>query len=90
MPAKTEFGHKIEFQVATPDMSHLAVSSAVHLNAEPAATGANLYEWSAGQFKLINVLPNETPAAGASLGFGKATPTCSATRSPPTARATSS
>ena len=26
---------------------------------------------SAGQFKLINVLPNETPAAGASLGFGE-------------------
>lgn len=68
---------------ATPDLSHLAISSCASLtsNATEAITGPgecdgaeqNLYEWSGAGLTLINLLPGETtgtPGAeiGASLG----------------------
>ncbi|MEA2215680.1 MAG: hypothetical protein QOK19_1241 [Solirubrobacteraceae bacterium] len=68
VPAGTEFGSKVAFVAGTPDMSHLVVSSTVPLTS-PATPGTNLYEWAGGQFKIVNLLPDETPAPAAALGF---------------------
>ena len=49
------------FVTATPDLSHVVLRSRL----EPfiaESTEPGLYEWSAGQLKLISVLPNGTPA----------------------------
>ena len=64
----------IRFITAAPDLRHVLISSEVPLTSEPAATGINLYEWSAGkpateQLQLVNVLPGgTTPAANAGIG----------------------
>ncbi len=63
----------IRFIAATPDLQHVLVSSEVALTTEPAASGVNLYEWSAGkpaaeQLRLVNVLPGGTAAANAGIG----------------------
>lgn len=57
---------------ATPDLSHVVLTSALPLT-ENAKTGEkfywNLYEWSAGQLALVNILPDGTPTEGnAALG----------------------
>lgn len=64
----------IRFIIATPDLQHVLISSEVPLTTEPAASGVNLYEWSAGkpaaeQLQLVNVLPGGTTAA-ANAGIG--------------------
>jgi hypothetical protein len=82
VPAGTVFGGEPEgfcandlcgphFQGASPDMSHIVLSSAVQLTSTPApAGGEGLYEWSEGELQLLDVLPagEEGPAvlAGAS------------------------
>ena len=61
---------------ATPDLSHVVVSSSARLT-ENAVSGeqagsqplANLYEWYAGGLQLVNVLPDETSRPGAVLGY---------------------
>ncbi len=62
----------VEFVNATPDLSHVIVTSIVPLTSEPAnPTGANVYEWKAGQLQLVNVLPaaeGGAPAPGPQLG----------------------
>jgi hypothetical protein len=79
VPAGTKFGGNsnphdglgdIEFVDATPDLSHVVLSSAVALTSPPVEQG--LYEWAGGQLQLINVLPESEggiPASGAELGF---------------------
>jgi hypothetical protein len=48
----------IEFVEATPDLSHVVLSSAtVPLTTETTTSPANVYEWWAGQLHLVNVLP---------------------------------
>jgi WD40-like Beta Propeller Repeat len=61
---------KVEFATATPDLSHVIFASRLVLTSE-AIEGSrespdgtipqqmNLYEWSAGRFQPINVLPGE-------------------------------
>ena len=72
VPSGTEFGSKVKFVAASSDMSHVVVTSTIPLNGEAAATGTNvqnLYVWSGGVFKLINVLPNGEPVGNAALGY---------------------
>jgi len=74
---------EVQLVTATPDLSHLVISSCAALtaNATEVSAGAgacnggeqNLYEWSGGALTLLNLLPGETtgtPGAviGASLG----------------------
>ena len=63
--AKTQFGGELEFVGASPDLSHVLLSSGVGLLAgDP--SGAGLYEWSAGtrSLALVSVLPERTPGEG--------------------------
>jgi hypothetical protein len=65
----------IEFVNATPDLSHVIVTAAAGVLLTPEAasqTTANLYEYSGGQLKLVNLLPEvnnvQKPAPGPELG----------------------
>jgi hypothetical protein len=54
-----------KFQGASPDLSHIVLSSSAQLTATPApAGGEGLYEWSEGRLQLLDVLPagEEGPA----------------------------
>jgi DNA-binding beta-propeller fold protein YncE len=67
--AGAQFGKQVTPIDATPDLSHEVIESEIPLT--PGSTaGHNLYEWSAGALKLINVLPGEPaePAKAAVLG----------------------
>jgi hypothetical protein len=66
-----QFGQALQFVAATPDLSHVVISSQVALTPD-SAPGENLYEWGEGQLRLVNVLPGaeRKPAAGAKLGYG--------------------
>lgn len=67
VPSGTEFGKKIRFLNATPDLSHVLIQSKVALT--PAPSGPGIYEWSNGTLQLVSVLPNLTPATEAELGY---------------------
>jgi hypothetical protein len=68
VPAGTEFGLKLHFLTATPDLSHVVLRSTVALTPPPSGNG--LYEWTAGALQLVSVLPAGTPAPGEpELGF---------------------
>jgi Tol biopolymer transport system component len=74
--AKTAFGLQLKFAGATPDLGHVVVQSKVALTSQNAASGENLYEWTAGkapeeQLQLVSVLPNGQPAKTAALGDSK-------------------
>ncbi len=69
VPAGTVFGEEPHgvceeilcgprFQGASPDLSHVVLSSPVQLTATPAPTGGpGLYEWTAGSLQLVGVPP---------------------------------
>jgi hypothetical protein len=60
------------FQGASPDLSHVVLSSPVQLTSTPApAGGEGLYEWSEGSLQLLDVLPQgeEGPAVLAGVGY---------------------
>ena len=71
---------QMAFVAATPDLSHVVLSDWAALTPEAATQinqsgeyEENLYEWSDGQFQLVNIVPNETtmreePKAGAAFG----------------------
>ena len=65
--AGTQFGGKLHFLSATPDLSHVVLRSEVPLLAAPASHG--LYEWAAGTLKFLGLLPGGIPAAEPELGF---------------------
>ncbi len=66
--AGTQYGGRVRFVSATPDLSHVVISSGVTLTEPGATTG--LYEWSAGDLKYVSILPDgATPVATAELGF---------------------
>jgi hypothetical protein len=69
---------EISFAAATPDLSHVVLSSCAALTADateaPGEPGhcdgeePNLYDWSAGELKAVNLLPGETVTSpGASV-----------------------
>ncbi len=76
VPTETKFGggevpgQQMYFATATPDLSHVVLSSQFALTpeatdlAEVVDGGSNFYEWSAGRLQLVNVLPNGETAHG--------------------------
>ncbi len=73
VPAETEFGggenkeEQMHILDATPDLSHVVFASPLALTSEAVSQGErawNLYEWSEGQLKLINILPDGNVAVG--------------------------
>ncbi len=65
--AGTPFGGKLEFEGATPDLSHVVFGSEVPLLA--GTVGEGLYEWESGSpLTLVSVLPDGTAAGEPSLG----------------------
>ncbi len=63
----TPFGGKLEFEGATPDLSHVVFGSEVPLLA--GTVGEGLYEWESGSpLTLMSVLPDGTAAGEPSLG----------------------
>jgi DNA-binding beta-propeller fold protein YncE len=71
VPEGTKFGEGHEaptFLGASPDMSHVVLSSGVALT-EGSPEGGGLYEWSAGRLALVSVLAGGEAAPGAELGF---------------------
>jgi hypothetical protein len=83
VPPETHFGQPCVFpngycgphvRAANPDLSAIALESAVPLI--EGAPANSLYAWSAGQLKLLSVLPGGTPASSAAkpvLGTNSAT-----------------
>jgi DNA-binding beta-propeller fold protein YncE len=88
VPAGTKFGQveerslkvvgDVAFAGASPDLSHIVLTSAPPLTegiADPDAKGIdNLFEWAGGSLRLVSVLPNGKAATeegneGAFLGF---------------------
>ncbi len=64
--AGTSFGGKLEFEGATPDLSHVVLSSQVPLLK---GTAAGLYEWHAGSaLEPVSILPDGSPALEPALG----------------------
>lgn len=49
----------IEFDAASPDVSHVVLYSPTKLTAVPGDEGGVLYEWAAGKLQPISVLPNK-------------------------------
>jgi hypothetical protein len=86
VPAGTVFGEEAEgkcqssdssnlicgprFVGATPDLSHVVLTSKVALTSTTKA-GRQMYEWSGGNLTLISVLPDGKPATAPTLGFGE-------------------
>ena len=65
VPPGTKFGGHLQFEGATPDLSHVVLYSSVALLASlPVEKG--LYEWVAGQLQLVSVLPTGEPDQPAS------------------------
>jgi hypothetical protein len=68
VPTGTEFGQRLHFLSATPDLSHIVLRSEVALTPPP--SGKGLYEWAAGKLQFVSLLPdNKTAATEAELGF---------------------
>ncbi len=73
VPPGVEFGGDEElnagftFVSASPDLSHVVLSSSVQLE-EGAPSNGGLYEWAGGRLRLVSVLPDGTPTAKAALG----------------------
>ncbi|HEY3865875.1 MAG TPA: hypothetical protein VGL54_07310 [Solirubrobacteraceae bacterium] len=70
VPLGTKFGEGsgggIEFEGASPDLSHVVLESPVPLTKTmPVATKGGLYEWAAGQLQLVSVLPKSAGGAPA-------------------------
>jgi Tol biopolymer transport system component len=77
VPPGTKFGlnpqtgaGEMEFVSATPDLTHVVISSQVALTPAPIAASSGLYEWAAGHLELVSVLPgpNQQPAPQPTLG----------------------
>ena len=63
----TTFQGEIHFVSATPDLSHVVIASKVPLTGASSAPG--LYEWSGGTLQFVSLLPAQTPANEAALGY---------------------
>ncbi len=77
-PGSLSFGSN--FSGGSQDFSHIVFSSSRRLILEAPEEfpgvgenyGRYLYEWVAGQLRLVNVLPDGSPTALAALGYGNA------------------
>jgi DNA-binding beta-propeller fold protein YncE len=60
---EVKFGGHVDFVDATPDLSHVLIESTETkpLTPEAKESESGLYEWSAGQLHLVDVLPNGLP-----------------------------
>jgi hypothetical protein len=67
VPPGTVFGGRIHFVAATPDLSHVIISSEVALTPPP--SGPGLYEWSSGKLQFVGMLPDKEPDSAAELGY---------------------
>jgi phosphodiesterase/alkaline phosphatase D-like protein len=63
----TQFGSHVHFGSATPDLSHVVITSEVALTGAGSSHG--LYEWSGGLLHLVSLLPNGKPASRPELGY---------------------
>jgi WD40-like Beta Propeller Repeat len=82
VPPGTLFGEEINHQCvtslicgprfvdATPDMSHVVLTSTVALTATPVTGSGNLYEWAGGKLALVSVLPGGEAASDVELPPG--------------------
>ena len=69
VPPGTTFGEQVSFVGATPDLSHVVLSSGVALKSAPIALNDSLYEWAGGELQLVSKLPKAgEPAPSPSLG----------------------
>jgi hypothetical protein len=60
-----------EFQAATPDLSHIAITSSAQLTSapnKPSGFGEYAYEWSAGQLQPLYPLPRSEGGSGVYAG----------------------
>ena len=64
----TEFGGRLTFQGATPDLRHVVFSTEVPL--VEGVTGGALYEWTAGRLTPVSVKPEAEGGSAASATFG--------------------
>jgi hypothetical protein len=62
-----KFANQIELVSATPDLSHIVITSGVSLTAPP--SGAGLYEWAGGVVQPVGILPDRNPAPDSHLGY---------------------
>jgi hypothetical protein len=69
-PGEPPTKFEMEFQGASPDLSHIIISTEAALTSNAVNNGnRNLYDWTNGQLQLVNVLPGETKGTpGAILG----------------------
>ncbi len=70
---KSHYGSQTAFLqfLSSNESGHQSVLEAgVPLTTEPMAKGRNLYETSGGHLKVVNILPEGTPAENAQLGAG--------------------
>jgi DNA-binding beta-propeller fold protein YncE len=58
----TQFGGRVHFIEATPDLGRAILSSSVALLGSSSAAG--LYEWSEGKLEMASLLPDGQPAKG--------------------------
>jgi hypothetical protein len=58
---------KVEFEGATPDLSHVVFEGPAGLDPRY-PHGGSLYEWAAGNIQLVDVLPDEEPVGNGLLG----------------------
>jgi DNA-binding beta-propeller fold protein YncE len=65
-----EFGSKVRFVAATPDMRTSVIRAEVPLNSEPTVVEKNLYRWDGEHFKLISVGPNGQPLTATDVALG--------------------
>jgi hypothetical protein len=60
----------VQFMSATPDLSHVVLSSEGALTGPGSSHG--LYEWSGGELRFVSSLPGGKPAATPDLGYYRA------------------
>ncbi len=65
--SENRFGGQISFDGASPDLSHVILTSGVALTTTPIGSNA-LYEWTAGELKLVSRLPGGAPSDSPALG----------------------
>jgi DNA-binding beta-propeller fold protein YncE len=69
-----KFGGSLErgvnFRGATPDFTHIVLSSDEALTSEAKGEKFGLYEWAEGNLRFVNVLPDGEPSREGHLGAG--------------------
>jgi hypothetical protein len=71
-PSPKYFVDAVNFVDATPDLSHVVLSTSHHvaLTSTPGDEGEGLYEWSAGRLQLVSIMPEAEGGAPVAALFG--------------------